>query len=761
MSFGRFQFRRDTGANWSSANPVLAAGEMGINTTTMKFRIGDGTTAWNSLTDVGGVGSQGPKGDKGDTGSAGLTAYQVAVANGYTGTVTQWLDSLVGPQGPKGDKGDAGTIADGDKGDITVSSLGTVWTIDNGVITLAKMANLAANSLVGNNTGTAATPLALTAAQVRTLLNVADGATANTGTVTSVSATVPTGFAVSGSPITTSGTLAISFAAGYSLPTDTKQGEWDSAYTDRLKWDGGATGLTASTGRASLGATTLGGNLFTLTNPSAVTFPRFNADNTVSALSASAFRSAIGAGVGDGSVTSVAASGGTTGLTFSGSPITTSGTLTLSGTLAVANGGTGQISYTDGQLLIGNSTGNTLAKGTLTAGTGISVTNGAGSITITNSAPDQTVSLTAGSNITITGTYPSFTIAASGGTGTVTSVGLSAPTGFSVSGSPVTSTGTIALTFSAGYSLPTTASQSNWDTAYGWGNHATAGYLTTSVAASTYQPLDGDLTSIAGLAGTSGLLKKTAANTWSLDTATYLTGNQSITFSGDASGSGTTAVTLTLATVNANVGTFNNVTVNGKGLVTAASNVSYLTANQTITLSGDVTGSGTTAITATLANSGVTAGTYKSVTVDAKGRVTAGTNPTTLSGYGITDAAPAASPTFTGTATFATADLLGSVRSNVTTVSASAVDCSAGNYFIKTATGALTWTVSNVPASRAYSFLLELTNGGTGTQTWFSGIKWPGGTAPTLTASGVDLLGFITDDGGTTWRGAMLQKDSK
>lgn len=64
----------------------------------------------------------------------------------------------------------------------------------------------------------------------------------------------------------------------------------------------------------------------------------------------------------------------------------------------------------------------------------------------------------------------------------------------------------------------------------------------------------------------------------------------------------------------------------------------YITGNQSITLSGDVTGSGTTAITTTLANSGATAGTYKSVTVDIKGRVTAGTNPTTLSGYGITDA---------------------------------------------------------------------------------------------------------------------------
>lgn len=127
----------------------------------------------------------------------------------------------------------------------------------------------------------------------------------------------------------------------------------------------------------------------------------------------------------------------------------------------------------------------------------------------------------------------------------------------------------------------------------------------------------------------------------------------------------------------------------------------------------------------------------------------------------LTGVAPLASPTFTGTVTTATADLLGSVRGNVTAVAASAVDCSLGNYFTKTASGALTWTVTNVPSSRAYSFLLELTNGGTGAQTWFSGIKWPGGTAPALTASGVDVLGFITDDGGTTWRGVQLMKDSK
>ena len=58
----------------------------------------------------------------------------------------------------------------------------------------------------------------------------------------------------------------------------------------------------------------------------------------------------------------------------------------VTGTLPVANGGTGQTSYTDGQLLIGNTTGNTLTKATLTAGSGISITNGGGSITIASTA---------------------------------------------------------------------------------------------------------------------------------------------------------------------------------------------------------------------------------------------------------------------------------------------------------------------------------------------------------------------------------------
>jgi phage-related tail fiber protein len=117
----------------------------------------------------------------------------------------------------------------------------------------------------------------------------------------------------------------------------------------------------------------------------------------------------------------------------------------------------------------------------------------------------------------------------------------------------------------------------------------TSGFLkktaadTWSLDTNSYQPLDADLTAIAALAGTSGILKKTAADTWALDTSTYLTGNQSITVSGDASGTGTTAITLTLANSGVTAGTYTKVTVDAKGRTTsgttlAASDIPTLTA---------------------------------------------------------------------------------------------------------------------------------------------------------------------------------------
>lgn len=136
------------------------------------------------------------------------------------------------------------------------------------------------------------------------------------GTVTSVDVSGgTTGLTTTGGPITSAGTITL---AGTLALTN-----------------GGTGATTAGGARTNLGATTIGSNMFTLTNPSAVTFPQFNADNTISALNAASFRAAIGAGTGAGSVTSVATAGTVSGLTLTGGPITTTGTITLGGTLAV------------------------------------------------------------------------------------------------------------------------------------------------------------------------------------------------------------------------------------------------------------------------------------------------------------------------------------------------------------------------------------------------------------------------------------------
>ena len=154
-----------------------------------------------------------------------------------------------------------------------------------------------------------------------------------------------------------------------------------------------------------------------------------------------------GGGGGTGTVTSVNVSGGTTGLTTSGGPVTTSGTITLAGTLDVDNGGTGATTaaaaitaltgtQTSGHYLRSDGTNAALSAiqaadvptlnqnttgqagsvaNALTAGTGISYSagttyDGSAAITISNSAPDQTVVLTDGTGISTSGTYPNFTI---------------------------------------------------------------------------------------------------------------------------------------------------------------------------------------------------------------------------------------------------------------------------------------------------------------------------------------------------------------
>lgn len=100
-------------------------------------------------------------------------------------------------------------------------------------------------------------------------------------------------------------------------------------------------------------------------------------------------------------------------------------------------------------------------------------------------------------------------------------------------------------------------------------------------------------------------------------------------------------------------------------------------------------------------------------------------------------------------------DVSGTYAGNVVAVSALDIDCSAGNYFTKTINANSTFTFSNVASSRAISFTLELTHT-SGTVTWPTAVKWPSDTAPTLTTGKTHLFFFVTDDGGTRWRGSSL-----
>lgn len=121
-------------------------------------------------------------------------------------------------------------------------------------------------------------------------------------------------------------------------------------------------------------------------------------------------------------------------------------------------------------------------------------------------------------------------------------------------------------------------------------------------------------------------------------------------------------------------------------------------------------------------------------------------------------AKPDTASSWTATQTFQS----GLLEKKVDLGSGSSINVSSGNLFTKTISGAVTFSVAGVPASGTVSsFILDLTNGGAATVTWWSGMKWANGAAPTLTVSGRDVLGFFSHDGGTTWNGLLLAKDIK
>jgi molybdopterin biosynthesis enzyme MoaB len=346
------------------------------------------------------------------------------------------------------------------------------------------------------------------------------------GTVTSVDMTVPTGLSVSGNPITTSGTLAVTYSAGYSIPTNASQTNWDTAYSERLQWDGGATNLVAATGRTSLGATTVGGNFFTLPNPSAITFVQINADNTITTMDAPTFRTAIGAGTGGGSVTSVSGTGTVSGLTLTGT-VTTSGSLTLGGTLAV--------------------TPSDFAS--QTANTFLAAPNGSAGVPTFRAIVAADVP-TLNQNTTGTAANVTGVVAfANGGTGQTTRQdAMDALAGAVTSGQYLRGNGTdVVMSAIQAADVPTL-------------NQNTTGSAATLTTGRTIS-ISGDLTY----------------------TSPSFDGSANVTAAG------------TLATVNANVGSFTNasITVNGKGLITAASSgtapVTSVTGTSPVVSSGGAT----------------------------------------------------------------------------------------------------------------------------------------------------------------------------
>lgn len=199
------------------------------------------------------------------------------------------------------------------------------------------------------------------------------------GTVTSVAATVPSVLSITGSPITSSGTLAIGYSGtalpvlnggtGVTTATGTGNAVLSTSPTLVTPILGTPTSATLTNATDLPLTTGVTGTLPVANGGTGTTTPSIVAGTNITVSGTWPNQTINAAGVGLGTVSSVDVSGGTTGLTTSGGPITTSGTITLAGTLAVVNGGTGT----------------------------------------------TTPSIVAGTNVTISGTWPNQTINSSGG----------------------------------------------------------------------------------------------------------------------------------------------------------------------------------------------------------------------------------------------------------------------------------------------------------------------------------------------------------
>jgi len=443
----------------------------------------------------------------------------------------------------------------GSGGFVTTGSTQTVSgpkTFSNITITGGSISGITDLAIADGGTGASTASGALTNLGAYPATNP-NGYTTSVGTVTSVGLTVPTGLTITGSPVTTSGSLAVTLTSGYFIPTNASQMSWDAAFTQRLQWDGGATSLIAATGRTSLGATTVGASMFTLTNPTAITFPRFNVDNTVSALDAATFRTAIGAGTSSttGTVTSVSMMVNTNYMTLDGgTEITTSGTFgigfkTQAAATVFAGPATGAASSVGFRALVAT---DIPALNYASTGANSNITSLTGLTTALSIPQGGTGSTTAAAALTALGAYPATNPSNYSTTvGTVTSVAAVTlgTTGTDLTSTVATGTITPVITLNVPTASATnrgalsSADWTSFNTSYtsrisslttsGSSGAATLTSNALNVPAYTLSGLGGqassaNLTSVAGLSYvSSSFVKMTSAGTFALDTtAGYL-----------------------------------------------------------------------------------------------------------------------------------------------------------------------------------------------------------------------------------------------
>lgn len=432
----RFQLRRDTSSNWTSTNPVLSAGEPAIETDTLAIKMGDGVTPWNSLDYVFGQNWVDIQNTPTTLAGYGITDAFDSSWSSLTGTPTTLsgygiTDAATSAQGALADS----AIQSGDNISVLVNDSGYLTTVAFADLT-SKPTTLSGYGITDTYT-TAEVDSAISTA-VSNLIDSAPGAldtlnelAAAIGDNANFSASVTTALGnrlrvdinsqnltvdQKANAVTNLGLATVSTTGSYNDLSNTP-----TIPSNTNELTNGAGFITASSTET---LTNKSGNISQWTNDSSYLTSVAFADLTATPTTLSGY------GITDAATSTQGANADTA---FGWGDHAQAGYLTSIGQVSInelSNVNSG-MTPSDGQALVYNQTSSEWIAQTLS------------------------------------------------GTGTVTSVDISLPTGLEVAGNPITTTGTLAITYSTGFSLPTTAKQSEWDTAYGWGDHSLVGYLTS------------------------------------------------------------------------------------------------------------------------------------------------------------------------------------------------------------------------------------------------------------------------------------------